>query len=88
MSYYDMVIHNYFLFGGIRETPLMVASRHPHRDVVKHLVTAGANINAKDKNNATALHYAAEVGFVSAVELLLHKAASIDIKAKNGLVTI
>ena len=39
-------------------TPLMIAVYYGHLEMVKYLVTAGANINAQDNKKHTVLHVA------------------------------
>jgi ankyrin repeat protein len=49
---------------------------------VKSLISAGANVNERDKNGQTALHLAVINGYKDVVELLIAKGAEIDGKGR------
>lgn len=53
------------------QTPLHLAAKIGHLEVMKRLLDADLNANAKDAHGMTALHYAADGDFISIVELLL-----------------
>ena len=59
------------------ETPLITACRDwAHSYIVSPLLSAGADVNARDKNGRTALHYAVDPLLnIPLVELLLEKGA-------------
>ena len=57
------------------ETPLMSASRNGYTDVVKLLLSYGANVSAKTKAGKTALDYARQKGHHAVVKLLETKGA-------------
>jgi len=63
-------------------TPLHVAAQHGHREIIQLLVDAGADISAVrgfgDRGAITALHLAAENGFVDAVVTILETTAAAD----------
>ena len=59
-------------------TAVMQASRKGHRDIVQLLCERGADVNTKDKEGNTALHYAAQHGHVEVVKLLLKEGANIE----------
>jgi ankyrin repeat protein/GTPase SAR1 family protein len=61
-----------------RSTPLMLAARKGHQNIITHLITCGASVDKKDLNNRTALHYASERGNLEMVKLLLNAGAKID----------
>ena len=63
---------------GSRSTPLMLAARKGHQNIITHLITCGASVDKKDLNNRTALHYASERGNLEMVKLLLNAGAEID----------
>jgi ankyrin repeat protein len=64
-----------------RETPLHVASRYGHLNIVKYLIenfNKIININIIDNNKQTALHIASEKGYTEIVIYLITKGANID----------
>lgn len=65
-------------------TALHIAALNGHIDVVEFLVAKGADVNAKNKSNATPLHFAALVGQKGVVEILLANGADIHAKDNNG----
>ena len=58
------------------ETPLMLASRDGHVNVVTFLIKHGADVDLQDKDGDTALHYAASSSLPEIVETLLNLGAS------------
>uniref|UniRef100_A0A7C1CFG8 Zinc-ribbon domain-containing protein n=1 Tax=Thermofilum adornatum TaxID=1365176 RepID=A0A7C1CFG8_9CREN len=56
------------------------------RDIkkVKELLEKGANPNAKDGDEKTPLHYAAEKGSVDIAKLLINKGANVNAKSCDG----
>jgi len=69
-------------------TPLHVAAQHGHREMITLLVDAGADTRSVrgfgDRGSITALHLAAENGFVDAVVELLGTAKSADSSLVNA----
>lgn len=59
-------------------TPLILAARLAIEGMVEHLVTAQADINAQDNSGKTALHWAAAVNNVEALQILLNHGANRD----------
>lgn len=55
------------------KTPLIVAAANGDTAICKLLLSFGANVNAKDKNGWTALHYATRDRQTEVVELLLRR---------------
>ncbi len=53
----------------------MFAARYGHADVVRLLLDAGADVNAKDEWNETALMFAAMSGHEDIVQLLTEAGA-------------
>ena len=51
---------------------------------VKQLLAQGARVNARDKNNITALMAASLAGHGKVVEFLLARGAEVNVKDKNG----
>jgi ankyrin repeat protein len=69
-------------FGG--QTLLVYAARGGHEDLVKLLLNAGADIEAKTNSGITALMEAAESNEEKVVELLLDRGADIHAKDNDG----
>ncbi|HRK34210.1 MAG TPA: ankyrin repeat domain-containing protein [Candidatus Hydrogenedentes bacterium] len=65
-------------------TPLMIAARYGHAKVMEVLLQEGANVNAVNMFNSTALHYAVERGRLRCVKTLIEYGADVDIKSKYG----
>jgi ankyrin repeat protein len=65
------------------KTLLMYAADQGDLSLIQQLLTAKADVNARDDFNATPLMWAAHRGFVDAVQLLLDNAPAIDINATN-----
>jgi len=63
-------------------TPLMMAAAYSSMAVMNVLVTAGADVNAKNDFGATALHWCA--GDLQKVRLLLDKGADVNARSKMG----
>jgi ankyrin repeat protein len=59
------------------QTGLMIAIEKNQEQTVSVLLNSGANVNAKDSKNWTALHYAAKNGSYVMTEMLLKKKANI-----------
>ncbi len=59
-------------------TPLLVAARTGHGDVVTALLDAGANARARTSTGVTALHFASAAGHVPAIESLLSHGAEVE----------
>mmetsp|Transcript_30266 Transcript_30266/g.46319 ORF Transcript_30266/g.46319 Transcript_30266/m.46319 type:complete len:858 (+) Transcript_30266:185-2758(+) len=53
-------------------TPLLIAAQYGHADLAAFLIKRGADPNAADSSNDTALHWAAYKGTVPVCGLLLH----------------
>lgn len=67
-------------------TPLILAARLAIEGMVEDLINADADINAADNSGKTALHWAAAVNNVDAVNILLSHGANRD--AQDDKVTI
>lgn len=59
-------------------TPLILAARLAIEGMVEDLINADADINAADNSGKTALHWAAAVNNVDAVNILLLHGANRD----------
>ena len=62
--------------------PFLLAANYPDSEIVRLLLEAGANVNARDTNGNTALAIAVRNGHVGVIQLLLDHDA--DINAKNS----
>lgn len=59
-------------------TPLHLASRSGHADVVRLLVEAGSDVNALTATGVAPLHFAAEAGDAEAIEFLVAHGADVN----------
>ena len=66
------------------QTPLMTACILGYIDMVKILITHGANINHQDKTGHFALHSAAFQGDFEIVEYLIEQGANVNIEPHGG----
>lgn len=65
--------------GEDGETPLFIATFQNREDIVKLLLSSGADVNATNtRRKDTALHAAARLGYEGLVQLLVKKGASIN----------
>lgn len=69
---------------AIGSTPLHLAALNPDSGPLKALIAAGANVNARDKNDATPLHMAAFATQSSNTKLLLEAGADPLLKTIEG----
>jgi ankyrin repeat protein len=65
-------------------TPLHQAAMSGDYDQVATLITAGADVNAKDENGATPLQYAVRADHPAIVTLLITKGADVNIADRIG----
>ncbi|KAJ8957820.1 hypothetical protein NQ318_001816 [Aromia moschata] len=52
-------------------SPLMMASKRDHAEVIEYLCKKGANVNHQNKKYYTALHYAANSGYTHSMTVLI-----------------
>lgn len=72
---------------GTRATHLVVIYRRP--DILHLLITAGADVNARQESGLTPLHFAAIGGFGDMITILLENGrARIDIADKAGMMPL
>jgi len=64
--------------------PILYAADYGQVDVIEYLISAGANVNSKDKHGITAILAAIWEGHKDCVKLLLEKGASKDGVAPDG----
>lgn len=65
-------------------TPLINATCHNQKIIVKYLIDKGANLNAQDKLGYSSLHFAAQNGYIEIADMLLKNGASIDLLDAYG----
>ena len=72
-------------WGSWGETPLQLAARYSHNEIVELLIDNGADVNVKGGNlGGMPLHHAAFEGHKEIVELLLAKGADVNAKGWDG----
>jgi len=64
-------------YGHCHDTLLHHASRNNHIEIVKYLISHGANINQLDSYDSTALHEAAIFGHIGIVQYLIQSNTNI-----------
>ena len=64
--------------NDIGSTPLMIAARNNHLEVVEYLVKNGAKVNQAKENGSTPLYIAAQEGHLEVVEYLVGQGAKVD----------
>jgi ankyrin repeat protein len=71
-------------------TPLIIASREGHTDIVKVLLDKGADIDVVDKSSigTTALIIALKGSHTDIAELLVEKGADVKIKDRHGFTAL
>ena len=65
---------------GSQENALMIAAWRNQKDAVEKLIARGAQVN---RTGWTALHYAASVGSIEIIKMLLEHSAYIDAESPN-----
>jgi len=68
-----------------QETPLMKASMKGNTEIVKLLVSSGANVNAANKDGITSLITASNFGHTETVQFLLENKAQVNATNREGL---
>lgn len=70
------------------ETPLHIASRAGHLEIVKLLIENGASLNIKEANGDTPLHNAINGKHLEIVQLLIEKGSNVNEKGAFALTPI
>ena len=70
--------------GENEVTPLMLAAINNHKAILSALISAGANVDARDAEGKVALMYAAQRGFIDIVQILLAKGSDSNSKGYDG----
>ncbi|CAM9489817.1 unnamed protein product [Choristocarpus tenellus] len=65
-------------------SPLHIASRYGHTNIVSLLIFSGAKVDERDRHGLTPLHYAAGNGKKKCVELLIATGSLPSIQGPNG----
>ncbi|PRM96231.1 ankyrin repeat domain-containing protein [Aliarcobacter cryaerophilus] len=70
----------------LKYTPLLLitSQKEPSLDIFNMLIKAGADINAKDKNSWTPLHWASRNNHIELVKVLIKAKANLNEKATYG----
>ena len=64
-------------------TALMIAARSHAKETVLKLLQAGAKVNLRNKSGQTALHVAAENGFLDIIQVLIKYKAKVSTQDKE-----
>jgi len=65
-------------------TPLMYASKYGYIEILKSLISNGADVNIEDNNDVTALMGASTFGYIDIVKILIKEGAKVNIKDNSG----
>ena len=76
--------HTYAKNPEIRKKNLNIVRGAPNVRIIELLIAAGANVNARNKEDATPLHLAAVNGIEEVCELLISEGADLNAVAVNG----
>lgn len=69
-------------------TPLMIATKTNNAQVVRYLITKGADLNIKSNNGRTALHIATMNNLFDMFAILVKAGAQVDIKDNNDKIAL
>lgn len=70
------------------QTPLYIAAKHGHLEVMTRLLDRGMHVNAVDSDGDTAILVASQEGNLDAMEVLVKAGADISIANKSGVTPI
>jgi ankyrin repeat protein len=92
MRHDDLVITKIFMEAGAEinienasSPPLIEAVKFNRIHITKKLMENGAELDAPDKNNATALYYAASLGLKDILQELIIRGADINTKTNHNM---
>ena len=72
-------------FDKYNLTPLLIASKYGHDDIMEYLHSVGADMDSKDvKTGKTAFHYACESDNKAAISWCIEKKLPINIQDQQG----
>lgn len=69
---------------GFRRTALIWAAFSNNTDLLKWLISNGANVNHKDKNGYTALHFTGQERNFESAKILIENGADIELSDNHG----
>lgn len=69
-------------------TPILIASRRGHLEMVKNLLKNHSRLDVFDIEGRSALHLAAEKGYIQVCDALLAHKAFINSKSRNGMTAL
>ena len=69
-------------------TPLILASLHGQKEIVRYLLEKGADLNATDNEGSNVLHNAAASGHEDIIALLLSKGTDVNAKDNRGMTAL
>lgn len=69
-------------------TPVMIAAATSNPAAISSLVSYKADVNLRDSEQRTALHYAASVGSIECIRLLLEAGADHSLRDHKGMVAL
>ena len=69
---------------GYGKTPLTIASKSGHPEIVGMLINRGADVNARDKYGNTPLTWASWNGHTEIVQILINRGANMNLQDNNG----
>ncbi len=72
----------------VHASALLEAVQNKNMQEAEKLILDGADVNEKGKNNMTPLIYAADMGYVDMVALLLKKGAEVNAQTEDGITAV
>lgn len=75
---FSSLLHNH-MWGLVNSKPFQTLNPSGHMEVVKLLVSHGAEVTCKDKKAYTPLHAAASSGMISVVKYLLDLGVDVSV---------